>query len=85
MQVRPYSPYHDAEFLKSMNVVPFDPEQERLAEHNRQFEALVMFNRAQEREEAIKTFRGILFGLAFSICGLLIVFLACCPWFRGGR
>lgn len=75
--IRPYSPYYEVEFLKSMNVVPFDHEQERLAEHNRKFEALVMFHRKEEREKSMRFARSLAGALLFSIAAWVVAIVWC--------
>jgi hypothetical protein len=69
------SPFSDPEFLRSVNVVPFDTALDAEAIRNDEKLATLKFAQAREREEAIKAARGIWFGLCFSFFCFLVAYL----------
>lgn len=73
----PRSPFQDPEFLRSVNVVPYDAECDLAALRQREHEATYMFWKAQEREERYRQLRQVVFGIVFCLCAGAAVWIGC--------
>lgn len=71
-----YRVFSDPEFLRSVHVVPFDPEAEQEQERQVQAQAIHRFLAAQERQEAMDRVRGRVFALLFSVFVWIAIYLA---------